>query len=990
MKEIFRFTSFQKPDPTNPPCGKIDLSQIKADAYLKAIGAKDPKERLEVVKSFIANGLNTKPLNIDKDITYIYTNLPARKKLTIEELEKLCKSSSGKSINDFLVTDGFNKAKNTIVENLYFLSQARIKAHADVKVLYKHLLRVIGLLEAIAKKDPCLGKILGNPSLQYYFFEQTVREQQVVEKKERIDPGKEKVKTSLKSAYAHIVDLHVAAAELLNLHEALKSEFSSRQDLLEEKLAQTPYKKKKEGILSKLGMVNSSVDEEEAEEGTDFEDEPRMANEADLSAKTGDILKGLGVRIESFDPFDTINTVHEAIILRGNQLNSMLSRQEQVLYQGKRISTRYVNKLGDLGINKESIELFGNWVDNEPMFDVSPDQPPVPAEFGFAKVLGEGKLLKVEEKFKGCVLGSVSNVLNIPAGSKKELTDRYLVKRVDISESQSASTTSEENATQSGDKTSMTSESEKVQKMDLSLEAGVNVSASYGPTIGIEASSDFSSSISSSEISKSALSYAKDVTSRAVKRIEQKIASLQRVERTSENETTHLEAYENATAAHMVGIYQWLNEVYEAKLVQYDARLMLEFMIPEPGSLLMYAKSTPAPSSEVLVEPIFDLTPREIEPETYLEAVARYGAVDVSAPPAPTHTLTKAFSILETAKDGDRLNFAFKDDSITIPDGYRADWIKALIAASRPQKEDANAVTVTICHKGYTFNDPRRNKEPKASARRKKFNFDVKSNYRNIPIALTGFQDRSFTFTVTVKCLRTAEALEQWRLDTFEKLRQGYLRQMDEYREKQAAARQRALYFGSSGSNPDENRRIEKDELKRACISILTGQEFELFDSVNDPGNRIPRIIFEQVKPEGDYVRFFETAFEWTQLTYVLYPYFWANPAKTWLRSLNLGLEDKKHEEFLKSGYARVVVPVRPEFQAAILQYLESGTIWDGRHPDDIDLNDPLYVQISTEIMEKQGRLQQAMEVLDTWEYTIPTSLQVISNGTNLPSPPFV
>lgn len=67
---------------------------------------------------------------------------------------------------------------------------------------------------------------------------------------------------------------------------------------------------------------------------------------------------------------------------------------------------------------------------------------------------------------------------------------------------------------------------------------------------------------------------------------------------------------------------------------------------------------------------------------------------------------------------------------------------------------------------------------------------------------------------------------------------------------------------------------------------------------------------------DGTRIRFFEHAFEWDQMQYVFYPYFWARPGG-WADRFHARNMDPFLEEFLKAGYARVVVPVRPGFEAA-------------------------------------------------------------------------
>ena len=39
-------------------------------------------------------------------------------------------------------------------------------------------------------------------------------------------------------------------------------------------------------------------------------------------------------------------------------------------------------------------------------------------------------------------------------------------------------------------------------------------------------------------------------------------------------------------SGHVNGIYRWVDKFYEAQIVNYGKRTMLEFIIPDPGGLL--------------------------------------------------------------------------------------------------------------------------------------------------------------------------------------------------------------------------------------------------------------------------------------------------------------------------------------------------------------------------------------------------------------------
>jgi hypothetical protein len=110
-----------------------------------------------------------------------------------------------------------------------------------------------------------------------------------------------------------------------------------------------------------------------------------------------------------------------------------------------------------------------------------------------------------------------------------------------------------------------------------------------------------------------------------------------------------------------------------------------------------------------------------------------------------------------------------------------------------------------------------------------------------------------------------------------------------------------------------------RNELKKNCISILTDQHYDLFNAIDTTSSGLPQIDIFQNEAEGSYVRFFEQAFEWEEMTWLTYPYFWGRKSQ-WPDRIAFSDPDHVFEDFLKAGYCRAVAPVRPGFETAIDQ----------------------------------------------------------------------
>jgi hypothetical protein len=173
---------------------------------------------------------------------------------------------------------------------------------------------------------------------------------------------------------------------------------------------------------------------------------------------------------------------------------------------------------------------------------------------------------------------------------------------------------------------------------------------------------------------------------------------------------------------------------------------------------------------------------------------------------------------------------------------------------------------------------------------------------------------------------------------------------------------------------------IEQEELKRGFIFLLLGEHFaQAFHPTPDPEAIPPNPA--DVKNWGAMVAFFERAFEWENMMYVYYPYFWGRRAK-WGELILIQDIDPQFQAFLKAGAARVVIPVRPGFEAALAHYQETGDIWMGEEIP--DMFSDFYVSIIQEI--KARNFAPGKEILvSEWDVKLPTTLVMLKEDETLP-----
>lgn len=122
-----------------------------------------------------------------------------------------------------------------------------------------------------------------------------------------------------------------------------------------------------------------------------------------------------------------------------------------------------------------------------------------------------------------------------------------------------------------------------------------------------------------------------------------------------------------------------------------------------------------------------------------------------------------------------------------------------------------------------------------------------------------------------------------------------------------------------------------KEQLKHSALEYISCQ---FFDKKNGMRNKVkpcglPQMDIPETAKFGKYVRFFEQAFEWKFMSYMLYSYYWSEKC-SWEDKLKEEAQNGLFQKFLQSGYARITISVRPGFEALVNHFLATKEIWGG------------------------------------------------------------
>lgn len=628
----------------------------------------------------------------------------------------------------------------------------------------------------------------------------------------------------------------------------------------------------------------------------------------------------------------------------------------------------------------------------------APTPSPAPSEL---RAVGVADLLVVKQQIKRYEAGEIAHIENVLAKEGKVRTHRQLNRTEEVISSLKEQEHEKEAELQTTERFELNKETSATQKSDQKIGFGLSLSGKYGPTVEFSSKLDVSNQTTEENALKSSVKYAKDVVERSKERIVERVREERRLTILREVEEVNEHRLTNDTADHITGIYQFVDKIYESQVFNYGLRQMFDFMIPEPASYLWHLETRPQPDPELPIPPIrLEVEAPDashIDEGNYLRLGARYGAKNLKAPP-PTY-LVKSASVTqgmgnESEEDQPRSRNQIE---VAIPRGFRPVW-SLITVMGVTDEQPVFAFTV-----GNEYSTWKPSGNELVSMEQGDFNF-----YRPHANIVTAFPSDSGLYAdddklyihifahetanytvhakVTFQC--RSEAIREWATATYDTIAEAYSNVLLRYQQevetiKQRKEAEKGLNF-EFGNPPSVNERIVRTELKKHCLAYIRNEHAGLLSTSHTAGGSVfpPLFDIEDAKADGALIRFFEHAFEWDQIQYVFYPYFWARPGG-WADRFHARNMDPEFEEFLKAGSARVVVPVRVGFDAAVSYFMEKGEVWNGEGEPPI--NHPLYKPIVDEIKERTGGDLGEVPVGDPWETRLPTTAVLVRRDNALP-----
>lgn len=605
--------------------------------------------------------------------------------------------------------------------------------------------------------------------------------------------------------------------------------------------------------------------------------------------------------------------------------------------------------------------------------------------------MGIGDLKVTKQKLLRYEAGEVAHIENVLARERRGRQHRRLRQVEELVVREEEREEESRRDLQSTERFELESESQQTIKSETTFQAGLELSASYGP-ISLNALAKFASNNSKEESDTNSTKYAKEVVEKTTSRLLERVREERRTRTLEEVEETNTHGFRNDSAQNVTGVYRWVDKIYRQKVVNYGKRLMFQFVVPEPAAFYLFAQRYNYESKVLPAKPAAPtapgtsraLAPQDINRTNYRGLVASTGATDAQPAPADQLVLVKTLSREIPASGNGAQYFAFTNEDIEVPKGYQA--VTGWFARATTFPEGSNTTVDVFVGGDYVAG-------PGYEA------VDLGNASGKIGVSMVGYNIRGLAMTIQIQLSLTTESYQAWQLATYKSIMNAYRAQLLDYQERLAAMEiQQGVAIG--GNNPLLNRETEKEELKRACLILWAGSEIDVLDGVVDRATTSvrtnpPEIIRGNAIDNGTTIDFFERAFDWRNITYALHPYFWGRES-TWLDRSTLKSVDPILERFLKAGAATVTVPVQPSFTEAVLWYQLTGDIWTGGPiPELSSTGDPdaeLYNGYLTEIADESDVVDVEADVVideddpNAWVVRLPTTLVWLQPGPELPS----
>lgn len=495
------------------------------------------------------------------------------------------------------------------------------------------------------------------------------------------------------------------------------------------------------------------------------------------------------------------------------------------------------------------------------------------------------------------------------------------------------------------EKTDVSISTENESKHASAFNFSSHISGGYGP-VSMSISVGLNQSSENREAMKQSAQRTREVTEKASARTRQEHKVSAKLETKREVEDSSFRTITNPHDDRAIRVdYYRLMRKWRTDLFRYGLRLTFDIAIPHPGARLWALYRRVRELDADIRKPFaFPLKPHDLTEANWKAEAAKYGSV-IDPPPEKTIPISISRSLQDP-------NGGMEIFDFVAPDGYTMQtnsvtcnglWT-ANHDPSSPVLPPSQPFLVYPPNTTMTF-FPDTESVPGMIGGSVKLESAGFGGGRQASWFLYYPAVNRMVVQVRMDAIRTGAILLAWQTKSWTTLRDTAFAAWQEQIARQQAERDR-LWMELAGKDTLTLRRLEREELIRETLYWLIGADFD--PTPTDVGKVMEKLVsmeqnqlpddwpgadtFRQLTKNewataagfGDFVKYIHHAVEWENLLYFLYPYFWGSDDVAREKML-FEHPDPNHRDFLRAGYARVVVPIRPGFEETFTELLETG-----------------------------------------------------------------
>lgn len=486
---------------------------------------------------------------------------------------------------------------------------------------------------------------------------------------------------------------------------------------------------------------------------------------------------------------------------------------------------------------------------------------------------------------------------------------------------------------------SMSSENESrhVNSLNFGATASYNQIgiASVTTTLGLTNSDEERKSV------KQSMQRNREVTEKASARVrkEHKVSIKLETKKGIEDSSFRTISNPYADRALRIDYYRFMRK-WRTDLFRYGVRMTYDITIPTPGARIFARYKQIAKLDEQLRNPfVFTLVPSDLDNKNWEEEAIKFYA-NIAPPPDDEITVMLPTQEIQYITGPEAEKTLYGKIEFDVPNGYKLKSA-SLEAHVIPWPHSTVFFHVLNGAQPTPLPDNHQSVITKDLPRLKN-----QTGHLTVPYLYLGISAATISITVTYK--RTDEHFTNWQLATWTTIRTAAEARYHENQARIQAERDR-LWIEISGRDTLSLRRLEREELLRCIMLWLVGPSFPVStQAVDDCINAIfdNELDFlkndsKEISPTmknvtdseslgalsfGEFVKFVHQAVEWENLLYILFPYFWGSE-RIGKEKFLFEHQDPEHQNFLRAGYARVILTIRPGFEEDFMKLVETGQI---------------------------------------------------------------